>query len=345
MKFRSFSFQIGLVLGIALLLGACSRPQQELSSQVTFRAPSLKNRAKNSAMAALPADKKACYGINVTGPGIAITHDGECGLKLGIPGGFIAEGESMVVYVPKGESRTFSVIMTLVGTNESCPSFDGGFVSSLANAHKSYLAGSTSEVTLVNDEESVSIAVSFPGETQTIAASATAGSCQSLSGLKAALYANGDVLDANGLLLTNYSSPINEGLYFTGINDVLGVGIISSGGILNLVSANAVNFPPEVHSVTRKPDTGKYYGLFQDGKIVELSISGGVGSYTAIAAGSCPFSVSNCSVPVWMQSISAGYGTDLFSLDHAGNIYKLSTTGPTDTGVSVSPAVTQVSYY
>lgn len=345
MKFQSFSLKLIAFGGLALLLAACTRPQNELSSQVTFRAPSAKALSQNSAMAALPVGKKACYGVNVTGPGIASTFSGDCGVNLGIPGGFVAEGQSMVVYVPKGESRTFSVMMALVDANESCPTLDSGFLSSPTNIHKSYFAGSTSGVNLVNDEETVSIAVSFPGETQTIAANATAGSCKSLSGLKASLYANGDVLDASGALLANYSSPDNEGLYFTGINDVLGIGIISSGGVLNLVSASAANLPPEIYSVTRKPDTGKYYGLFHDGKIVEVLISGASASYAPIAAGSCPFSVPNCTVPVWMQSISAGYGLDLFSLDHAGNIYKLSATGPTDTGVNVSPAITQVSYY
>jgi hypothetical protein len=332
MQIWSFSLMF-LSLGLALL--GCTRPQGEIT-RISFQVP-------NQSLVALPDGKKACYGVNIQGPGISDTAFGSCGATVGSYAGFVESGMSVSLNVNKGSGRTVQILMVLVDASGTCPNIDGTFIASASSPSITYVGATQTGVNLTNDQTDLTMTAVFPGLASSVAASS--GSCGGAAGLKAMLYSNGDLGDVSGTSLTTQSSPLNESFYSTNYADPLGIGVITSGGVINLLTAGTATVPEFVYSVTRKPDTGKTYGLTQDGKIVELTFAAGVGSVTELGAGTCPFAVSNCEVPVWMQSISAGYGTKLYSLDHAGTIYSLEASGPTDTGVSVAPTVSQVSYY
>jgi hypothetical protein len=338
MKFLNFY----LLIATALVLTSCTRPMSDgisSSSRVSFVIPV----GLGAQGVALPTDKKACYGVKVTGPGI-VPMPQQCGANLGIYSGFVAEGGSLTVDVPKGDSRTFELVINLVGLNDACPNWDESFGATTNQLQSTYVAGKTENVKIDQAEHTVMINLDFPGVANSV--NLTQGLVGCTSKMKGMLYSNGDVENASGQLLSG-SSEINEGFYSTSIgSDIFGVGFITSGGILNIGSASPVEIPPYVYSVTRKPDSGTMYGLVGDGKIVSISLSGGTASVTELSSSNCPFSVTNCKVPEWMQSISAGFSTELYGLDHGGNIYQLGAGGvATQTGDSVPESVTQVSYF
>lgn len=316
---------------IAVALVGCTR--LESKSKVSIQMPdraALQRSIKKQV--ALPTDKKICFGINVTGSGIPTTPGISCG-GTGLYAGFVGENETLVVgEVPRGEQK-FELLVYLQNLSDPCPQFDLGTMSTDANKARLFSSG-TSTATISGDT-TVTINVDFPG-----ANSPLTSSCW---GLKAKLLASGDLLDANGTVLAG-SSPVVEGAFKTPFDDVLAIGMFSSGGFVNIASDN-IKVPESIHSLTRKPDTGVFYGLRQDGTIVKLNLSSGAFSEEEISPAACPFLVTNCQVPLWMQSISAGYSKDLFGLDHAGTIYSLKDTGPAELPINVGPFVTQVSYY
>lgn len=306
----------------------CTRPENA-SSKISIKTPGAQ---AIRAAAAFPPGKKVCYGVNVTGVGIV----GGAGLTCsgsGISAGFVPENSELIVEVPKGSKREFELFVFLAEPADNCPEF-----STSLDKLKLFSTGKAVADTEAA-EMSLEIQSVFPGATNSLATL----SCNSPSGLKAKLMSNGDLLDAGDVLLAA-SSPVAEGAWTSPFADSLGVGVLSSGGYVNIASDN-LKIPDSVFSVTRKPDDGLYYGLQHDGQIVKLVRDGSEFQMSAVAAGACPFAVTNCQVPVWMQSISAGYGTELYGLDHGGGIHKLTATGPVETGVSVDPSVSQVSYY
>lgn len=322
---------------------ACTRPESRdaNSSKIMINIPQGMN-GLSAQGSALPSDKKACYGVKVKGPGITSLPQ-VCGADLGLYSGFVEAGGSFSFDLPKGDNRSFELIIHLVGLTESCPAWDEKFGSYLNQLQSTYSAGKTEGVSIKNPEETISITMNFPGVANHIAST---GATACSSRLKGKLYSNGDVYDNSGNLLTG-SSPMNESFYSTTLStDIYGVGFITAGGLLNIGSALPIEIPPHVYSVTRKPDSGVMYGLVGGGQVVMITPSLGTATVTELDSTNCPFTIDNCKVPMWMQSISAGFGTDIYSLDHAGSIYKLSSGEVlTATGDSVSETVTQISYY
>lgn len=338
------TLKLSVAMAISLLLFACTRPTSDRidSSKVSFTIPKGLSGLSVQGVS-LPADKKACYGVKVTGPGI-VPMPQQCGANLGVYSGFVAEGESLALEVPKGDSRVFELVVYLTGLNDACPLWNENFGSSTTQLQSTYIAGKAENIKLDQAEHTVVINFDFPGVANSV--NATQGLAGCVNKLKGQIYSNGDIEDASGVLLSG-SSEINEGFFSTNItSDIFGIGYITSGGILNIGSPTPVEIPPYVYSVTRKPDSGVMYGLVGDGKIVSISISGGFATVTELTSANCPFSVTNCKVPEWMQSISAGFASEIYGLDHGGNIYQLGTGGVvTQTGDTVPESVTQVSYY
>jgi hypothetical protein len=113
----------------------------------------------------------------------------------------------------------------------------------------------------------------------------------------------------------------------------------------NFFGPTSVELPEEIFSLTLKPgsdsNAGKYYGLLHSGQIVEVNTSSG--SYSEPTT--CPFDVTNCMVPEWMQSISAGYGKELYGLDHGGNVYLIKQSDVVSMSVTFPENITQISFY
>lgn len=333
-------YSLGLCFLVCFISVGCTRPDAELKSKISISIP--KSEGPISQGATIPADKKACYGVKVSGPGISPMPQ-TCGADLGIYGGFVEEGGVLSLDVPKGDSRTFDLVIYLAGAGEPCPAWTQSFGAYTGQLKSTYLAGRTEGVSLKNADETVAIALNFPGVGSDLATAQGLVGC--INRLKGRIFSNGDVLDSAGNLLAG-SSPVNEYFFWSPMSDIYGIGFITSGGLLNLGSGAPLEIPPFVYSVTRKPDNGVMYGLIGDGQIVSLSPSGSVALVNELSGANCPFAVDNCHVPAWMQSISAGFGSELFSLDQGGNIYQLGFGGTvTSTGDQVEPSVTHVSYY
>lgn len=323
------------------ILSSCSRPEESKFSKVSIQIPSGFSKSSVSSLANTePSGKKFCYGVNVTGSGIA-NAPSACGPIAGVFGGFAEEGGAIELLVPNGPARTFELFVYTATIGAACPAWNAAFMQSSGNALSTYASGKTEGVNISGDT-AVSIAMNFPGVGSDIKTTLANPSCG--GSLKGKIYSNGDVVDSN-LTVAIDSQPYLEGFYNSGLGDIFGIGYFSSTNMLNPDAGSAVQFPSEIYSITRKPDSGEYYALTSGGNVVLLTLSGATGSYTSLTSANCPFNVDNCQVPEWMQSISAGFGTDLFSLDHGGNIYSLSGGNANSTGVSVEESVSQVSFY
>lgn len=164
-------------LRIMILIGAfcalgCQRDMSGGKSSITIRVPEAHNKLSKTggvgAMAAMPSNRKACYGINVTGPGIPI-NSASCGPQSGILAGFVEPGATVEVSVPKGEGRTIELYAYLqnVGDNLPCPALGA----SLPAAHllNTYSVGTATNVAMTAESTVVYIDASFPGVTNHLA--------------------------------------------------------------------------------------------------------------------------------------------------------------------------------
>lgn len=336
-------FALLSVFSLLLVSTGCTRASQDdVSSEIKVHMPSRGQFEKSLQSTPFPADKKICFGVNVSAPDIPATAANSCAPALGVAAGFVGAGETLSLSVTKGTNRKFELFAFLVEPTEACPSLNAAMLAEPANLSKAYVVGVTAGVELSKAEEEVRIAVAYPGPLGSLSSTAAAV-CQSVPTLKASLLSNGDVINSDFSLNATLSSPILTGLYMTGLSDARGVGRISSSGVLNPGSSSAVQLPPWLTSLTRKPDTGEYFALDHGGQLYKLTL--GSDAPVALSATNCPFAVSACKVPAWMQSISAGMGTQLYGLDHGGQVYALGPTEPSALSFAVEPNVVQISFY
>lgn len=330
-----------------MALTACTRESgRELTSGIHITMPS-KSDMQGSQGAPFPANSKVCFGVEVSAPDIPQSQANSCSPSIGQAAGFVAEGETVTITVQKGSARKFNLVAYLTQPDQACPQFDAAFLSNPANQLNTYVIGRTDPIDLTKDEETVAIAYSFPGTSASYASSVTPSSvCASTGSLKGYVTASGDVFDASSTRNANLSTPINESLFMTGLPDARATGVISSTAMLNAGTSMEAQLPPWLHSLTRKPDTGKYYALDEEGQIYEVSIpTSGNAVAAQVAASSCPFATAGCKVPVWMQSISAGFGTQLYSIDHGGQVYAVEAGGPSALSLDLGPTVSQIAFY
>ncbi len=116
----------------------------------------------------MPADRKACYGVNITGPGIN-ANSNSCGPTSGILAGFVEPGANIEVSLPRGTDRKIELYAFLqqVGQNNPCPGLGGNLpASQLINT---YLIGSANNVDAVGDVTVVEITATLPGTTHHLA--------------------------------------------------------------------------------------------------------------------------------------------------------------------------------
>ncbi|MBY0386075.1 hypothetical protein K2X05_13030 [bacterium] len=101
--------------------------------------------------------------MSIKGPGIEGFPGTSCAPATGIVGGFVEEGQALEVFVNRGENRTIELyLFTLpVGSTAACPSMGQNMQG--PGLKSTYLIGSKTGVSILNDVETVEILVSFPG--------------------------------------------------------------------------------------------------------------------------------------------------------------------------------------
>lgn len=123
-----------------------------------------------SAFAAIPANRKACFGVNVLADDIVGLPENSCNPKVGLVAGFIESGGTISLEVPRGERRTFDLYLYLApeGDLSPCPQMPLRF--STAQLKNLYYIGTSGPVSLTKLVEEINIVASFPGLAQTFAA-------------------------------------------------------------------------------------------------------------------------------------------------------------------------------
>ncbi len=338
-------FRLSLVLGLSLLWIACDRPAGGDRANVTIQTPTRANLAsKIEAFATLPSNKRICFAVNVTGSGIS-SSSVDCGPTQGIVSGFVADGEAITLSLEKGSGRTFELFTYLAEPGATCPEWNSGFNSAKDNFKKTFSSGKTSNVTIQDLEQDVVINLDFPGETSSVAA-VIGGSCnipvRGAPSLKGLLYNSGELVDVKNpdtILSISLAYITSFFELVLGQYDSTGIGFATSTSGMNI--GGGLQAAPYLRSFTIKPDSREIYALDESGQIQKINSTTGLpeSSFT------CPFKNSTCTVPAWVQSISAGYDDSLFALDHAGQLYSVTASGLETLSVTVLPSVTQVSYY
>lgn len=311
-----------LYLLICLILNlACSRNLDKQNfAKLVLKMPAKNSSAKVGTLTSFPTTGHLCWGANVTGDGIVTSSGLSCGPALGSFAGFVQDGAPLELLVPRGSARSISVFAYHAEAGEACPSWSHQIQQFSKIYGKSYKVGEVTGVDLNELEVSVDVNVSFPGEESNVLAQlgASASTCSGgANNPTEAVLSNGQILRLDNTALEGSDPSLANVRSAFVIGTQRGVYTNASQIILpNII----LNVPPPVSSVTYKADNHKFYGLRHDGIIVELDLT----NTTLIELTpplACPFA--SCQVPVWFQSVSAGNGTDLFGLDHAGNLYRV----------------------
>ncbi len=157
-----------LAVGTILCIfgSACTRAGQSGSnSSLIIQTPTRNQLSKSgvSAFAALPTDRRLCYAVSISGPGITGFAGSQCAPPTGAVSGFVEEGKALEVFVARGENRTVELYMYAmpVGSTEKCPAMGANMQG--AGLKSTYLVGSKTGISLLSDIETVEIALSFPG--------------------------------------------------------------------------------------------------------------------------------------------------------------------------------------
>lgn len=164
-------YSILFALGGTVLMGAgCQRAAKEGSTAISIQMPSSAAIFGEgpSAMSALPAGQKVCFGVSVTGPGINQLQ-ASCSPTVGLVAGFVESGANVELSVPYGTDRNIDLYMYLMNAGESNPCPIMGQNLSGAALAQTYLVGSVSGIALQNEVETVSIPINFIGIDNNIA--------------------------------------------------------------------------------------------------------------------------------------------------------------------------------
>ncbi len=158
-------YRILLLSTLATFALGCQRTPDNESARIIIQVPEALNKTENTGApnTTMPTDRKICYGVNVTGPGIALQTPNTCSLASGLLAGFVEPGKTVEITVPRGENRSIELYAFLQspGQNAPCPQFAPSLSSNMVS--RIYRVGSTSGVNLLKDTETVDITASFPG--------------------------------------------------------------------------------------------------------------------------------------------------------------------------------------
>jgi len=152
-----------------LCLANCSRPVGEKSylKIETPDAETLRSHKIGASNTSLPASRKVCYAVNITASDIP-PKSAPCTPALGVFAGFIQEGGTIELEVPRGSGRQIDLYMYLLPQNNNgpCPQSTNSFAGlDLASL---FLVGTQQNLDLSQDTQTVTIDVQFPGLTQHI---------------------------------------------------------------------------------------------------------------------------------------------------------------------------------
>jgi hypothetical protein len=338
-----------IYLGIVCVAAACSRDSGGGSakdqSSISIKMPSRNELAQSliSQNVTLPSDKRVCYGIHVSGSDIPVALPAtSCHGNFSQTAGFVAEGESITMSINKGSGRIFELYVYLTELGSTCPSWDSAFEANQKNYDKVILSGTSGQVNLVNDDESISISLNYPGIDNSVGTLSGNNACLSTPPpaiLHATMGSDGSLVDivSNPDVALAFAKPFWEWFF------ELVVGSLTASDVSGVTNSSLITFSDVeaqryLKSFSRKPDEDEIYAMDESGLIYQVLPGGTVSSsYT------CPFAT--CSVPVWVQSISPGRGNKLYALDHGGTIYEVTASDLVPVGITVLPSVTQVSYY
>ncbi len=164
-----------LTLGILFgaLSSACTRAGQESSSStLRIQTPTRDQLFKSglNSFATLPTDRRLCYGVSISGPGITGFAGTKCAPATGTVSGFVDAGEALEIFVARGENRNIELYMYTmpVGSTARCPAMGANMEG--VGLKSTYLVGSKTGVALLNDIETVEITLAFPGLSTSLAA-------------------------------------------------------------------------------------------------------------------------------------------------------------------------------
>jgi hypothetical protein len=167
---------VGRLLTLGLILGfigsACTRAGQSGSdSTLIIQTPTRDQLSKSGvqAFAALPTDRRLCYGVSISGPGITGFAGSQCSPSTGTVSGFVEAGQPLEIFVTRGENRTIELYMYAmpVGSTTACPSLGANMQGE--GLKSTYLVGTKTGVSLLNDVETVELTLSFPGLNTSVA--------------------------------------------------------------------------------------------------------------------------------------------------------------------------------
>ncbi|NCN40852.1 hypothetical protein GW916_06330 [bacterium] len=145
---------------IASGLVACDRPITDRDSSLVIDMP--KSLGKVGSLA-LPANRTACFGVSVSGPGISAPSANSCSPTMGRIGGFVKLGDPLSVNVPKGKDRKLDLYVFLQeeGVNQACPQMSGSL--SATQLLNTYKVATKEGVDTTAPETTVTITIAFPG--------------------------------------------------------------------------------------------------------------------------------------------------------------------------------------
>lgn len=322
-----------LIIPLATMSMSCSREVSEVSS-VFLQVPSAIAGLVGSANAT--PSGKLCFAVNITGSGINTDETPKCGPTLGVYAGFVGAGQSLELNVPKGVSRTITLLLYVASEGSACPDF------AQASRDRRSLFAQTYQVAVKSTDTSgpttvVDMTAVYPGKANTLLTAL--GQTSSCTGAlpKTYLLSNGDaVVAASGTVLSDSPSIPDVFSFFQ--QAAVSFYLTTSAQIYSNSTSRTVS--PIFVSVTQKPDTRKLYGHLVDGTIVEV---GNDGEPLHLTPDSCPFS--SCAVPPWFQSVTASAGIGLYGIDHGGNMYTVAGDGSAIlTPQSIPLHVQQVSF-
>lgn len=145
---------------------ACTRPGGQTTSRLVIQVPA--SLQKVGALS-IPANRKACWGANITGPGISGDGASTCSPGTGVTAGYAVSGETISAQVLKGSDRKIDLYLYLLAVNDesNCPGmaavFPPGHLTSI------FLMGSAT-TDFVDDTTEVEITATYPGDANHLAA-------------------------------------------------------------------------------------------------------------------------------------------------------------------------------